>query len=273
MPMTVDFFDVGHGNCTMITAPNGKTMMIDCGHSQRRPWYPSEHFAGQTIEFLVVTNFDEDHVSDFPGVIDRCFINAFYWNTSITPNDLLYVKDDSPLGKGIEALHEVMVANQDYSSWNYFPDLGPIERTHFFNRYPSSFDDANNLSVVTFISYAGHKFVFPGDLEEAGWLSLLKRPGFAEELKDVNVFVASHHGRKSGCCAEVFDHCNPRIVVMSDRNKAFDTQETVPWYASRVSGVDWLGAKRYVYTTRNYGDIRITIKDDGTWAIDVQKGV
>ena len=47
MPMTVHFFDVGHGACTVITAPNGKRLMIDCGYSVSRGWRPSTHLAAR----------------------------------------------------------------------------------------------------------------------------------------------------------------------------------------------------------------------------------
>ena len=32
--MRIEIFDVGHGHCTVLTAPNGRRMMLDCG--QRR---------------------------------------------------------------------------------------------------------------------------------------------------------------------------------------------------------------------------------------------
>lgn len=273
MPMVVEFFDVGHGNCTVMTAPNGKRMMIDCGHSHSRPWRPSLHYRGQEIELLLVTNFDEDHLSDYPGVEDRCHVHKYRWNLSIEPNDLLDMKADYPLGPGIQRFHQTMINCGPRSSWKGLADFGAVSRSHYSNRYRINFTDPNNLSAVSFLSYAGHKLVFPGDLEVAGWQKLLERAEFTRDLTDVNIFVASHHGRKSGCCAEVFDYCEPQIVVMSDREKAFDTQETVPWYTNRVKGVDWSGKKRSVLTTRNYGDIRITINDDGSWTIDVQKGM
>jgi hypothetical protein len=55
------------------------------------------------------------------------------------------------------------------------------------------------------------------DIEREGWLEMLKLPSFQQCLREVNVFVASHHGRENGYCEEVFQYCTPDIVVISDR--------------------------------------------------------
>jgi hypothetical protein len=71
----------------------------------------------------------------------------------------------------------------------------------------------------------------------------------------VNVFVASHHGRESGYCDAVFAHCAPEIVVISDEEIRFDTQESVD-YAVHTKGINWTtGGVRRVLTTRSDGMI------------------
>jgi hypothetical protein len=100
--------------------------------------------------------------------------------------------------------------------------------------------------------------IFPGDLEKQGWQTLLRNPDFVEEIKKVNVFVASHHGRESGCCEELFDlGCLPAIVVMSDKGIQYESQATVPWYAARSIGMEYNGEPRSVFTTRRDGRIFI----------------
>ena len=49
--MQIEIFDVGHGHCTVITAPNGRRMMLDCGQrwGDRAFWTPSLHYFNQTI--------------------------------------------------------------------------------------------------------------------------------------------------------------------------------------------------------------------------------
>lgn len=38
---------------------------------------------------------------------------------------------------------------------------------------------------------------------------MLKNADFRQRLAEVNVFVASHHGRENGYCEEVFQYCKP----------------------------------------------------------------
>src|SRR6266508_1427710 len=61
-------------------------------------------------------------------------------------------------------------------------------REEFFevpwNQYdflPTYFDDENNLSLVVFVTCGEHKFIFPGDMERAGWLQLLRNEAFVAE--------------------------------------------------------------------------------------------
>jgi hypothetical protein len=76
----------------------------------------------------------------------------------------------------------------------------------------------------------------------------------------VNVFVASHHGRENGYCEEMFQHCRPDIVIISDKKVDHNTQEHC--YGTHASGIDfWRGieylGRRYVLTTRKDGHIAI----------------
>lgn len=40
--MRIEIFDVGHGHCMVLTAPNGRRMMLDCGQrwDERTFWTP-----------------------------------------------------------------------------------------------------------------------------------------------------------------------------------------------------------------------------------------
>ena len=115
--------------------------------------------------------------------------------------------------------------------------------------------------------------LFPGDLERAGWLELLKGQDFRAELAGTNVLMASHHGRYSGFCEEVFEHFKPDCVVISDKAKKHSTQETVPDYRDviRENGayVRTTGKRRHVLTTRRDGWIVFDV-DDQNYQIDTE---
>lgn len=262
--MKIEIFDVEHGQCAMIHCPNGKKLMVDAGHNASKPWHPSIHFAGQHIEQLIITNYDHDHTSDLPGVWDGCHINAITRNLTISSASLAAMKADYGMGPGIKRVYQ-WLRNMEAAPGGFTAtiDLGQVWTRSYCNNYgfgPGQFTDANNLSVVTFVTYAGFCILFPGDLEVAGWLKLLENPNFCADLERVTVLVASHHGRANGCCDEIYDYCSPQATVISDAGKQHSTQDTVNWYAYRSGGFqDDQGNSRSVLTTRSDGTITIDV--------------
>ena len=64
--MILEIFDVEHGACALVTTGNGKRILIDCGDNATTGWEPGSALRRRgiaAIERLVVTNYDEDHVS------------------------------------------------------------------------------------------------------------------------------------------------------------------------------------------------------------------
>jgi beta-lactamase superfamily II metal-dependent hydrolase len=257
--MLLRIFDVAHGFCALVIADTGNIMLIDCGDNDETGFYPADYliksgFRG--IERFFVLNLDEDHLSGLPRLRqmrDRIPVRILHKNFSITDVQLRDLKEQSAsLGPGMRALL-AMSGNYNQTVTSP-PDFGLLSYEVFYNNYPT-FEDTNNLSLVLFLDYPGLSIVFPGDLEVAGWEALLENISFRQRLSRVNVFVASHHGRESGYCDAVFAHCAPEIVVISDEEIRFDTQESVD-YAVHTKGINWTtGGVRRVLTTRSDGMI------------------
>lgn len=256
--MVIRIFDVSHGFCALIIADNGNLILVDCGHNEPTGFRPSTYLQGINctgIEKLIIQNYDQDHISDLPNVYGRFSILGLVRNQSVSATQLENLKlkagpitdaMDCMIGMTEEFIHPIVRQPEfpQMSVWCYYHDF-PL------------FTDTNNLSVVTFLEIDGFTIVFTGDLEEPGWLEHLKEQRFCVDLTSVNIFVASHHGRSSGYCEEVFDHCSPDLVVVSDKEIVHDTQKQL--YAKHSNGVLWNGGpeKRYVLTTRADGDIEI----------------
>ncbi len=272
--MKIEIFNVKAGQCAMVHCPNGKKVMIDAGHNADIPWRPSVHFKGVAIEKLIVSNYDEDHVSDLVNMpLIKAKINFLYRNSSVNSTRLRSLKGGiEKMGDGIKAIYEWMQSteiNPNPSAES--SDLGDVEIDYYYNSYELFNDSTNNLSVATFFHYGNFTILFPGDLEVEGWEELLKRKDFQDNLKRVNILVASHHGRESGYCEEVFDYCEPEIVIISDGSIKHSTQEkTTGWYEKKASGVTFRsGTKRSVLTTRNDGNITIDVDSDGDWSVTI----
>ena len=247
-------YNVGHGFCASVTAGNGNVLLFDCGHTEgNRPseFLPRRGWNG--IEYFFITNYDEDHVSDFPSLNRALPIDWVYRNPSIPPSELRSLKlRGGPLSPAMASVLQ-MLEGLGEGSGNRPPTPGVEFRT-YFNRYPG-FSDTNNLSLVAAVDIGTLRVLIPGDLERAGWLSLLKRSDFQAELRGVDLFVASHHGRESGYCEDVFRFCSPSLIIMSDSEIVHASQKMANTFHSHASGDSFAGEIRHVVTTRRDGEM------------------
>lgn len=257
--MKVQIFNVSHGFCAYLVADNGNVMLFDCGHNEETGFRPSQYLPQSgcsAIERFFITNYDHDHVSDLANLRKVLPINILNSNKTISPDDLRKLKEKGgPLTEGLEAA--IDMATTYNSPVTNPPEFPSMEWKVFHNSY-TTFQDTNNLSLVVFIHYDGMGIVFPGDIEKVGWDELLKYESFCNHLSRVNIFVASHHGRQNGYCEDVFVHCKPDIIIISDEEIQYDTQNVN--YKKHAKGLPWNNNSetRYVLTTRSDGMITLT---------------
>jgi beta-lactamase superfamily II metal-dependent hydrolase len=260
--MRLEIFDVEHGQCALLTNDNGERLMLDCGHNSATGWRPSTHLAqlGVTkLDWLVVTNYDEDHVSDLPNLRATVSVQLLSRNRSVNGASLKLLKSEHGCGNGIDELAGMLDTYVGTAS--SLPNFGGMTLKTFCNNYPNDFTDENNLSLVSILWWDNFRICFPGDMEKAGWKKLLERQDFRDAMSGVHVLVASHHGRESGCCDELFSQTGmkPQIVVISDGDIQYKSQATVNWYASKATGLAFNGSNRNVFTTRSDGKINFDI--------------
>src|SRR5262245_3383443 len=239
-------------------------MMIDCGHNATTGWRPHLqllHEGIHRLDILAITNYDEDHVSGLPELRDQIAVSHLWRNRSVAPEVLRHLKSEDGMGPGIDALVDMVRTFNQPSSIA----LEGVEREAFYLSYPE-FTDENNLSFVIFLRINGIGFLFPGDIESAGWEALLQREERLRQIvPTISVLVASHHGRIGGYHAELFTKygCRPSLVVISDKGYVHETQETVSLYAQHARGAIFRGKDRRVLTTRHDNAITFRFWGDG----------
>lgn len=103
---------------------------------------------------------------------------------------------------------------------------------------------------------------------------MLENEDFVDAIKGTNIFLASHHGRGSGFCSELFEHFTPYLNIISD-DKVTETSATDK-YTDKAEG--WVvrsrssgeSTKRYCLATRQDGVIVIkTWQDNNSTYLDV----
>lgn len=286
--MRIRVWDVEHGCCVMVQhvtkvglnpEVGGPLAMIDSGSSSDfKPSTYVKALGRNKLDYLFITNADQDHMSDLKGLVDAGIeVVTLHRNPSYTGEQMRQIKLVSgPLTDDanwyVSALSEF--TNTVDAPFNTC--MAGITYKAFFNSYGSGggqFKDTNNLSLVVFIKYKNFKMLFPGDLEKAGWAALLQRADFRTELVGTDVLMASHHGRESGYCEEIFKYFTPSCVVISDKPIVHATQQMVPDYRNviRANGVKVRTTmkNRHVLTTRRDGWIQFDV-DDQNYIIETE---
>ena len=251
--MKFEILNVEHGFAAYAIARDGSVLLFDCGHSPT--CRPSDYLWAQGIRVirrLFVTNYEEDHIADLPMLRQKFNIEVLTRNASVNSTQLRNLKEP-PISAAMSTLFQMIDSYTGEVSNEQLEPPG-IQVQTFWNNY-LSFEDTNNLSVLTFLDVGDVSFALPGDLERLGWLQLLENRYVCESLRRVNIFVASHHSRESGYCKDVFDYCSPRYVIMSDGPVQYGTQEMASTYGQHATGGFFNAQTRKVLTTRNDGNL------------------
>jgi len=260
---TFTVMDVGHGSCCYLIADNSNLMMFDCGQKsapESRPSVKLTSLGHVSVELLVITNYDEDHISDILNLREKFDVKQLRCNKSINVKELrdLKLKQSGEISSAMESLID-MIENYTGGPINPAPEFPNVNRQHFQNNHPfSDGDDTNNISVVTILDVHDECFLIPGDIEKEGWFRLLESdPLFRSKLSDITVFIASHHGRINGYCEDLFTkyNCRPKVFVFSDDNIKYSTQESADLYRQWASGTNFNDEIRKIFTTRKDGSL------------------
>jgi len=223
-PLEIFFWDVQHGNAIYIRTPNGLNIVIDLGvgsYGGEATFSPLLHlkrmYYVQQLDCVIITHPHKDHIDDimnFYTLSPRSFA---------CPRELLR-QDIMP---GVRP-DDRYLFEQYFKISDAYPPPAPLAGNCLmsqnnggvdFKLFPSPLCDKaniNNHSVVTVISYANSKIIIPGDNEPPSWTELLRNEAFVAAITKADVLLAPHHGRNSGFCADIFQHFNPYITIISD---------------------------------------------------------
>lgn len=282
--MALRIWNVEHGACAMLHHTSnfvaGRLAMIDSGDTPE--WTPATFIRdelGRTqLDYLFITNADQDHMSGLQDLWDEGInVPVMNYNPTFGPAAFEAVKRQSgPLTRDAQRYLQNLRTFTAPIAHPFDTNMGGITMSLYWNPWPY-FTTTNDLSLVVSIKYGPFSILFPGDLEVAGWRNHLRQESFRNMLADVDILVASHHGRESGYCEDVFEFCHPQAIVMSDKAIVHDTQQMSNTYRSHVTRhhpngvlVRSSGNRRHVLTTRSDGWIQFEVEENGTFTIDTE---
>lgn len=213
--LTVRFLDVGQGDCTVITWPEG-VIVVDGANS-----YPSFDLgrsivapvlwkAGKTgITAMIATHDDADHVYGLPGLADRAEPMIFADSGLVsTPNrDYLTLRAKAFIEGKYKALRRgaIMTFTGGVKVEALNPPRGPARYTW----------TENNRSLVLMLTFGEKKILLAGDIEADAERWLVES---GTNLR-ADVLKVAHHGSE-GSTSELFlEAVDPRFSIISAGHK------------------------------------------------------
>ena len=244
--LEVHHINVGQGDATYIEFPNGTDMLIDAGKSGSGATvvnYLKKQESNMTIDYLIATHPDADHVGGMQEVFKSMKVNNF-----IYPYD---ASSSTQTWKNVLSLakKEGCTIKDSKSGTSFNFGGAAVKLIHPTKDY----SDTNEDSVVTFIDYKDAEFMFTGDIESATEKDMISQ----KLVKNIDFMSVPHHGSKTSSTAEFLKAADPEYAVISVGTNSYG--HPVPEVIQRYTNV---GAK--VYRTDKLGNI--VIKTDGNTA-------
>lgn len=217
--LKIVFMDIGQGDSTLITFPNGKKMLVDCARDsvvlsalgRNMSWFDHD------IDYLVATHPDADHYGGCIDVLKRYTVKHIYFNGFEKENSqLLQVFHQTVAAEEYDgALYTVVTSTQSFIIAGVavrflYPDHDLIVDPHIPG---DSVVDSNNTSIVMKISYGDEDVLMTGDMEMPLENYLVQKLG--KDLQ-VEVLKVGHHGSKSSSGEEFLHIVSPEYSTISD---------------------------------------------------------
>lgn len=216
--LAIDFLDIGQGDATFITFPNGEQMLIDCGKDGRvlsalgrvMPFY--DH----SIDYLVVTHPDLDHYGGCTDVVDRFDVKHVVWSGLSKPGEAPWEYFEQAFQKEVSAERETII--DTFTEWDIASAIiSFLYPTHAITENASvpgvdKKTNDNDASIIIKLSFGNQDVLLTGDAEAA--LEMFLVDTYGEEL-DVELLKVGHHGSGSSSLEEFLHVVTPDIAVIS----------------------------------------------------------
>lgn len=173
------------------------------------------------LEYVIATHADRDHIAGFagsstyPSIFERyeCgVIIDFPRTNSTTQTYQTYIEQrDAEVAAGAEHYTALECYNNENGARRVYELAAGVKMEILYNYYyEHSSADENNYSVCLLFSYGDEYFLFTGDLEEEGEKYLVQY----NDLPEVELFKAGHHGSKTSSTDALLSVIRPKIVCV-----------------------------------------------------------
>ena len=219
--LTVTFLDVGQGDAIFVTVPGGAQMLLDGGanSSVLRELGKVMPFYDRSIDVLVATHPDQDHIGGLVEVLKRFNVGLFV-QTNTTSTSAVYVELEKIIKQ--KNIKEEIIISPEILTLG-----GGAEFNILFPDKDTAGWETNEASIVGKLTYGKNSFMFTGDSPQKIEKYLVGRYG---NLLDSDVLKAGHHGSKTSNSEIFVGTVSPLYTIISaglDNRYGHPSKETM----------------------------------------------
>jgi competence protein ComEC len=187
--LTATFVAVGHGACTIVELPDGRTLMFDAGGmgsstSVVRAISSTLWARGIThLDAVIISHGDLDHYNAIPELIERFTVGSVYVPVGMLDHPNL------PLRAFHQRLEERQIPIRQLRAGDRLAAGEDVDIEVWHPVIPDATRSGNADSLVLGIEYSGIRMLLTADIESPGLEDLL-----AEETSPWHIVTAPHHG-------------------------------------------------------------------------------
>ncbi|AEV28783.1 putative hydrolase (metallo-beta-lactamase superfamily) [Sphaerochaeta pleomorpha str. Grapes] len=248
------------GDSTVLISPDGKVMLLDCGHPESgRQVVDALHALGiEKIDYFVASHPHIDHIGGFPEIAENFPIGKVYRTALEYPTDIYR--------RFVSAISEKNIPVEMLSEGDAF-SFGDQISVEVFNpsleiTYPSNYPDnstqfVNNTSLALKFSYGESTAWFSGDLYVPQERVLVMKYG---EALQSDVAKANHHGGDTSNSLKWIKNLKATVVVaMHDDVSSMTVYNNYKKYGAAY------------HLTRNDGNVKVSMDEKKNYTVVDEK--
>lgn len=213
--MYVHFLDVGQGDAAFVRFPNNNQLLIDGGPSalilsrlgEIMPFYD------RSIDALLVTHSDSDHLSGMLDVLDRYEVSMVFEPTDVAQNNL-YALWQKKLAEKQIPVYKLRAGQRIVFDNNaVFDVLFPFSaqgRSASGGEKAVQGNKSNNKTIVGKLRHLDNTFLFMADAEKLVEIQIARFFDLAADVLKVG-----HHGSKTSTSNLLLARSRPQAAVVS----------------------------------------------------------
>lgn len=225
------FCDVGQGDAVYIKMPDNQDVLIDGGPDEKVLSCLGRHMAfyDRTIDVVILTHPQEDHLKGLISVLERYNVNYFV-SSPVGNQTEGYLKLKKIIEeKRIPIKNVYSGAEMDFDQvkmLSLWPEkdwlatridggLEQLTNPHVLGAKTSA--DLNDFSLVFLLKYGSFSSLLTGDAGQDIQKEILLNPA----LSSVSLLKVPHHGSKTGLLSEFLERIKPELCVISVGKNSF----------------------------------------------------